>query len=47
MASAADLKFLHSLPIVQVRNFKSTSGTRIIKVLVPLMFPKFVPEVPQ
>src|SRR6266699_5953239 len=27
-----------------VRNFKSKSGTRIIELLVPLLFPKFVSE---
>jgi hypothetical protein len=34
-ASAADLKFLHHLPRVRLRNFKSKSDTRIIWLLVP------------
>ena len=42
--SAADLKFLQRLPRARVRNFKSKSGTRIIELLVPPLFPKFVSE---
>jgi hypothetical protein len=42
VASAADLKFLQGLPQGRVRNFKSKSGTRIIYLLAPLLFPKFV-----
>src|SRR2546421_12889938 len=45
--SAADLKFLHRLRHTHFRNFKSKSGTRIIYLLVPLLLPKFVSEVPQ
>ena len=41
--SAADLKFLHHSPQVRLRNFKSKSGTRIIRLLVP-GFSKFVRE---
>src|SRR5215468_5645069 len=44
MASAADLKFLHHLQRVRLRNFKSRSGTRIINLLVPSWFSKFVSE---
>jgi hypothetical protein len=40
--SAADLKFLQRQPRVHLRNFKSISGTRKNKFLVPLLFPKFV-----
>src|SRR2546430_13625981 len=36
--SAADLKFLYRLRQTHFRNFKSKSGTRIIKLLVPLCF---------
>jgi hypothetical protein len=37
--SAADLKFL--LPLPQVgRNFKSQSGTGVLELLVPALFPK-------
>jgi hypothetical protein len=43
--SAADLKFLHRVLLVRTRNFKSKSGTRIIELLVPFLFPKFVQEV--
>ena len=43
--SAADLKFLHHLPRVRARNFRSKSGTRIIELLVPFSFSKFVSEV--
>src|SRR5262249_13120914 len=43
-ASAADLKFLHHLPHARSRNFRSKSGTRIICLLVPLLFPKFVSD---
>jgi hypothetical protein len=39
---AADLKFLQRLPQAHLRNFKSISGTRTFKFLVPLFFPKFV-----
>src|SRR6202171_5614975 len=34
----ADLKFLHWLPQAPVRNFKSSSGTRNIELLVPFCF---------
>src|SRR5262245_41047037 len=44
MASAADLKFLHPSAANSDRNFKSKSGTRIIALLVPPLFPKFVSE---
>src|SRR5438067_13089161 len=37
-ASAADLKFLHRVPRVRLRNFKSKGGTRIIELLVPFGF---------
>jgi hypothetical protein len=30
LGSAADLKFLHRLPRVRLRNFKSKSGTAIV-----------------
>jgi hypothetical protein len=36
--SAADLKFLHRMPQALTRNFKSKSGTRIIKLFVPICF---------
>jgi len=36
------LKFLHRLPHIRTRNFKSISGTSIVFLLVPLLFPKFV-----
>src|SRR5262245_51852930 len=42
--SAADLQFLHHLPRVPLRNCKSKSGTRIINLLVPSWFSKFVSE---
>jgi len=42
LPGAADLKFLQWLQRVHVRSFKSISGTRIIKLLVPFLFPKFV-----
>jgi hypothetical protein len=32
------LKFLHRVPQVRLRNFKSKSGTRIIELLVPFGF---------
>jgi hypothetical protein len=35
---AADLKFLHRLRRVRVRNFKSKSGTKNMALLVPLCF---------
>src|SRR5258706_3609751 len=38
MASAADLKFLHQAPRGRIRNFKSKSGTRNIKLLATLCF---------
>ena len=37
-SSAADLKFLHRVPRVRLSNFKAKSGTRIIELLVPLVF---------
>src|SRR5262249_13308381 len=43
--SPADLKFLHHLPRGHLRNFKSKSGTRIMKLLVPSCFSKFASEV--
>ncbi len=43
--SATDLKSLHYLPQARPRDFKSTSGTRIIQLLVPFVFSKFVSEV--
>jgi hypothetical protein len=44
MISAADLKFLQRLPHAYARNFKSMSGTGNIRLLVPLLFPKFMSE---
>src|SRR5215467_12997842 len=43
--SAADLKFLHRVPRVRLRNFKSKSGTRIIESLVPFGFRSSCPSV--
>jgi hypothetical protein len=43
--SAADLKFLHRVPRVRLRNFKSKSGTRIIELLVPFGFRSSCPSV--
>src|SRR5207248_6285350 len=45
--SAADLKFLHRVPRVRLRNFKSKSGTRIIELLVPFGFRSSCPSVPR
>src|SRR5437764_13425155 len=45
--SAADLKFLHRVPRVRLRNFKSKSGTRIIELLVPFGFRSSWPSVPR
>src|SRR5258708_430465 len=45
--SAADLKFLHHVPRVRLRNFKSKSGTRIIELLVPFGFRSSYPRVPR
>src|SRR6266436_812160 len=42
--SAAYLKFLQQSRRGSFRNFKSKSGTRIIKLLVPPLLPKFVSE---
>jgi hypothetical protein len=42
--SAADLKFLHRPRRTRSRNFRSKSGTRIVYLLVPFMFSKFVSE---
>jgi hypothetical protein len=42
---AADLKSMHHLLQTRARDFKSISGTRIIRLLVLLMFPKFACEV--
>jgi hypothetical protein len=39
--SAVNLKFLPVSPRVHRRNFKFMNRTRIIKLLVLLMFPKF------
>ncbi len=36
--STADLKFLHHLQRVRLREFQIESGTRIIKLLVPFAF---------
>jgi hypothetical protein len=41
-ADAADLKFLRQQPQDRASNFKSKSGTRKIKFVVPLVFSKFV-----
>src|SRR5947207_3258810 len=46
-ASAADLKFLHRVPRVRLRNFKSKSGTRIIELLVPFGFRSSYSSVPR
>ena len=40
LGSAADLKFLHRLPRVRLRNFKSISGTAIVDFASALI-PKF------
>jgi hypothetical protein len=45
--SAADLKFLHRVPRVPLRNFKSKSGTRIIELLVPFGFRSSYLSVPR
>src|SRR5262249_20594613 len=45
--SAADLKFLHHVPRVHLRNFKSKSGTRIVELLVPFSFRSSCPSVPR
>jgi len=44
MISAADLKFLQQLPHAHIRNFKLMSGTGNIRLLVPLLFLKFMSE---
>ena len=46
-ASAADLKFLHRVPRIRPRNFKSKSGTRIIELLVPFGFRSSYSSVPR
>src|SRR5437868_11454734 len=46
-ASAADLKFLHRVLRVRLRNFKSKSGTRIIELLVPFGFRSSYSSVPR
>src|SRR5437588_8917926 len=46
-ASAADLKFLHRVPRVRLRNFRSKSGTRIIELLVPFGFRSSYSSVPR
>ena len=46
-ASAADLKFLHHVPRVRLRNFKSKSGTRIIELLMPFGFRSSYSSVPR
>jgi hypothetical protein len=46
-ASAADLKFLHRVPRLRPRNFKSKSGTRIIELLVPFGFRSSYSSVPR
>src|SRR5258706_12753172 len=46
-SSAADLKFLHRPAASSFRNFKSKSGTRIIKLLVPLCFRSSCQRVPR
>src|SRR5438045_7674696 len=45
--SAADLKFLHRVPRVRLRNFKSKSGTRIIELLVRFGFRSSYSRVPR
>jgi len=40
LGSAADLKFLHRVPQLRVRNFKSKSGTAITS-FVSALIPKF------
>jgi hypothetical protein len=39
--SAADLKFLHRMPQLRVRNFKSKSGTAIMNPAGAPLIPKF------
>ena len=39
--SAADLKFLHRMPRLRVRNFKLKSGTAIINFASAPLIPKF------
>ena len=46
-SSAADLKFLHRVPRVRLRNFKSKSGTRLIELLVPFGFRSSYSSVPR
>jgi hypothetical protein len=41
LASAADLKFLHRLPQLRLRNFKSISGTAIDIFAGAPLIPKF------
>jgi hypothetical protein len=40
LGSAADLKFLHRVPQLRLRNFKSRSGTAIVNFTSALI-PKF------
>ena len=40
LGSAADLKFLHRVPQLRLRNFKSTSGAAIVDFAGALI-PKF------
>jgi hypothetical protein len=40
LGSAADLKFLHRLLLLRVRNFKSKSGTAMMD-LASALIPKF------
>ncbi len=40
LGSAADLKFLHRVPQLRLRNFKSTSGTAI-NLFASALLPKF------
>ena len=43
VGSAADLKFLHRVPQVRLRNFKSISGTAIT-LFASALLPKFANE---
>src|SRR5208337_569103 len=46
-SSAVNLKFLSFVRKASCRNFKFKTRTRIIKLLVPLLIPKFASEVPR
>jgi hypothetical protein len=44
--SAADLKFPQNLPHTHLGNFRSQSGTAIMRLASALCFPKFVYRMP-